>query len=107
MAAVTALLGAFATAGEAALPDVHDGDSSRAVSVSAAGSSELSAPAAPQAPVPCHSTHVEHCGHSHLVLVAAPASFVPSHSRVKDSPTLAAIAPASVPRAPEQRPPIV
>ncbi|MBI3568102.1 MAG: hypothetical protein HY084_07875 [Gemmatimonadetes bacterium] len=111
--AFVALFGVFAMPAEALSPDVHDGDAgptnvATAIVPGAAPSHELvhrSGPSLPHSPAPGHSTHVEHCDHSHVL------SPTPLPSVAADAMRLAVtrgspLIPASVPQRPDQRPPI-
>lgn len=113
--AFLALLGVVAMPSEVLTPDVHDGDFGRSVSVLTAEDAGAPTSRAPeQGPdlpssndqAPGHTSHAEHCGHAH-VFVLAPAPSCPAQTAL---PVVAlrglTVLPASVPRSPEQRPPI-
>ena len=108
------LLGMSGARLEAMFPDVHD-DGSRVSSSSVrtaiddAGDCDTGCSPADSSPTtpPCHSTHVEHCGHSHLLALAFAAHPAPpeaSHGLALTQlpPTL-----ESITAPPRQRPPIV
>jgi hypothetical protein len=108
------LLGAMGGTAEATLPDIHDVDAGLGARVASSidhvvsASHEADSPSETSSPaqIPGHSTHVEHCGHSHVLVLAT----VSALSRKSTPPTVAlsasATIPASVSQSPEQRPPI-
>lgn len=111
--AVVLLLGLVVGRLEAMFPDVHDGDADVSTQLvvgdlaagllSTDGNGSLPQP---HQDVPNHSTHMEHCGHSHiLVLGLAPRFALPpaAPSSVLDAPTSS---PAAVFLPPHERPPI-
>ena len=90
-------------------PDVHDFDGFGATTMVQQGvgdTADRDAPATPPVTPPCHSTHLEHCGHSHLLTVAhAPAYDAEGIAHTLQM-TRPAIRPSSVVAPPLQRPPI-
>ncbi|MHB8837825.1 MAG: hypothetical protein ACYC7F_02610 [Gemmatimonadaceae bacterium] len=113
--AVLALLGLVAMPAETMSPDIHDGDAAVSTSTAAAsmadeatghavGQDRDGSPA--ESPAPGHSTHVEHCGHAHVFVQATPIACATDAGLPEVELSGMTGIPASVPRSPEQRPPI-
>ncbi|MHB0962526.1 MAG: hypothetical protein ACYC5V_04855 [Gemmatimonadaceae bacterium] len=109
--AFIALLGVIAMPAEATSPDLGDGGAGPAKSLATAvdqgtATHHEHGPSSSHTPAPGHSTHVEHCGHSHVFTRAT----LPSTSAETAPPVVALSGltsiPDSVPQSPAQRPPI-
>lgn len=106
-AAAFVLLAMFGARIESLIPDVHDGDNVGRTALVHPGESSDSTPAHDGSPTPgSHSAHVEHCGHSHLLAMAAASPLSAPSSWHEFVASLGAPMPPSVSIAPLQRPPI-
>lgn len=111
VAALFALLCIVAMPFELLVPDVHDADgiaAAQVVGASDEGNPATSPRGVPDdpAPLPTHSTHVDHCTHAHLAGLGTPDATAQSpmaRSRVPDAQSLKLLS-LSVP--PRKRPPI-
>lgn len=104
------LLGLAGTRVEGMFPDLHDSDGLGTTSVVATGfgaTADRDAPVTPPVTPSCHSTHLEHCGHSHLVTVAQAPFYNAQGFAHAPQLTRPAIRPSSLAAPPRQRPPIV
>ena len=112
--AFIALFGVIAMPAEAMSPDVGDSDTAPTTSLTAAvdpgaatsHESGQHPESSSHRQLPGHSTHVEHCGHSHVLILAPLPSGRPETTLPAAALSGSTVVPASVSQSPDQRPPI-